>query len=224
MYLDNSYSNDLFYGFSGRGYKRLIVTTPSYIFSPTITLTATGYEQVGNSITVPSGTLVTYSVSAEYYHTKTSTITVTESGVLEVDLEELLATLTINATPSGAVVVLTSDGYEQEGNSISVRQGKGVSGLVSADGYTSYDFYTTVTENTIINVPLDGYKLTIVPTPSEASVRLSAVGYIQSGNSILVNSGTDVLYSVSADGYDTASGTVNVTADTNLPITLVETE
>ena len=31
----------VFYGYYGGGYKRLIVTTPSYVMNPTITITAT---------------------------------------------------------------------------------------------------------------------------------------------------------------------------------------
>ena len=63
MYLDKTFSNDLFYGYYGRGYKRLIVTTPSYVMDPTITITATGYTQISNSITVLEGTSVSYTVS-----------------------------------------------------------------------------------------------------------------------------------------------------------------
>ena len=68
-------------------------------------------------------------------------------------------------------------------------------------------------ENTTISVPLAGYRLTIDPTPAEANVQLTASGYAQSGNLILVSSGTSVTYTVSADGYSTVTDTVQVTED-----------
>ena len=51
------------------------------------------------------------------------------------------------------------------------------------------------------------YTFTINPTPSTATVTLTASGYTQSGNSITVPNGTTVSWSVSADGYNTRTGT-----------------
>lgn len=222
MYLDKTFSNDLFYGYYGRGYKRLVVTTPSYVMDPTITITATGYTQISNSITVLEGTSVSYTVSAVGYQTVSGTVTVDDNGILEVDMEELMVTLTVNATPSGATVALTSEGYEQSGNTITIQQGKPVRCVVSATGYDDYSFSMILMENTTINVPLAGYRLTVDPTPTEATVQLSASGFAQSGNLILVSSGTTTGYEVSASGYFPESGTVTVTANTTLPVTLTE--
>lgn len=220
MYLDKTFSNDLFYGYYGRGYKRLIVTTPSYVMDPTITITATGYTQISNSITVLEGTSVSYTVSAVGYQTVSDTVTVDDNGILEVDMEELMVTLTVNATPSGATVTLTSEGYEQSGNTITIQQGKPVRCVVSATGYDDYSFSMILMENTTISVPLAGYRLTIDPTPAEANVQLTASGYAQSGNLILVSSGTSVTYTVSAEGYDTITDTVQVTEDITKEIVL----
>lgn len=224
MYLDKAFSNDLFYGYYGRGYKRLIVTTPSYVINPTITITATGYTQISNSITVLEGTSVSYTVSAVGYQTVSDTITVDDSGILEVDMEELMVTLAVNATPSGATVTLTSEGYEQSGNTITIQQGKLVRCVVSATGYDDYGFSMTLMENTTISVPLAGYRLTIDPTPAEANVQLTASGYAQSGNLILVSSGTSVTYTVSASGYNTKSGTVTVSSNETISVLLVPIE
>jgi microcystin-dependent protein len=61
---------------------------------------------------------------------------------------------------------------------------------------------------------------TINPTPSNAEVILSADGLVQQGNGINVVSGTTVTYEVSADGYETRTGTYEVLEDTILPIIL----
>lgn len=224
MYLDRTVSNDFFYGYCGKGYKRLIVTIPSYILNPTITLTATGYTQIDNYITVLKGTSVTYTISAVGYQTISGTVVMDDNYSLVANMEELMVTLTINATPSGATVTLTSEDYEQEGNSITVQQGKNVDCSVALEGYTSYEFSTIVMENKTISVPLSGYKLTIDPTPAGATVQLSASGYAQSGNSILVSSGTSVTYSVSAEGYTPKSGTVTVSSNQTVEVSLVPVE
>lgn len=224
MYLDKTFSNDLFYGYYGRGYKRLIVITPSYVMDPTITITATGYTQISNSITVLEGTSVSYTVSAVGYQTVSDTITVNDNQELRVSMEELMVTLTVNATPSGATVTLISEGYEQSGNTITVQQGKSVGCSVVLDGYTTYEFSITLMENKTINVPLDGYRLTVDPTPAEANIQLTASGFAQSGNLILVSSGTSVTYTVSAERYNTKSETITVSSDETISVSLVPIE
>lgn len=62
-------------------------------------------------------------------------------------------------------------------------------------------------------------KITINPLPSDATVTLTASGYTQVGNSIIVKTGVIVQYSVSKTGYETASGTI--TASGNQTITII---
>lgn len=64
--------------------------------------------------------------------------------------------------------------------------------------------------------------LTITPTPSDADVVLTASGFTQSGNSITVEEGTEVTYTVSKSGYITKSGTVAPTSDTIITVALEE--
>ena len=220
MYIDNTFSNDFFYGFYGRNFKRLMIVTT--VPNATVTLVAGSYVQRDNYIVVPSGTIVSYTVSAIGYQTVSDTITVNDNQELQVSMEELMVTLTVNATPSGASVTMTSEGYEQSGNTITVQQGKSAGCSVVLDGYTTYEFSITLMENTTISVPLAGYRLTIDPIPAEANVQLTASGFAQSGNLILVSSGTATGYDVSASGYFPESGTVTVTANTTLPVTLTE--
>jgi len=71
-------------------------------------------------------------------------------------------------------------------------------------------------------VPASGeeYTLTIVPTPNDATVVLTADGYTQSGNAITVVDGTTVNYSVAKSGYTTVYGAVVVTETSSVPVTL----
>jgi hypothetical protein len=64
------------------------------------------------------------------------------------------------------------------------------------------------------------YTFTISPTPSSATVKLTATGYTQSGNSITVPGGTTVNYTVSASGYNTVSSSKQVWSTQTLPVTL----
>jgi hypothetical protein len=64
------------------------------------------------------------------------------------------------------------------------------------------------------------YTFTINPTPTNATVTLTASSYTQSGNSITVPSNTSVAWKVSASGYTEQSGTHKVTKDENMNIAL----
>ena len=66
------------------------------------------------------------------------------------------------------------------------------------------------------------YTFTINPTPSTATVTLTASGYAQSGNSITVPSGTSVAWKVEASGYVTQNGTHTVTKTETKNVTLVQ--
>ena len=65
--------------------------------------------------------------------------------------------------------------------------------------------------------------LTINPTPQNAHVTLIADGYIQedSENCIYVIEGTEVEYSVSADGYTTQTGTITVNDTQTVDVLLI---
>lgn len=64
-------------------------------------------------------------------------------------------TYTINPTPADANVVLTADGYTQEGNSISVLIGTEISYEVSKEGYiTQSADNVVVSNNTVVDITL----------------------------------------------------------------------
>lgn len=64
-----------------------------------------------------------------------------------------------------------------------------------------------------------GVKLTINPTPSNATVTFNTSGTV-SGNTIKVKKGTTVNYTVSCSGYYSASGSVTVTQNQTVSVSL----
>lgn len=74
------------------------------------------------------------------------------------------------------------------------------------------------------NVNEELYTFTITPSPGNATVKLTAIGYTQVGNSIAVAAGTNVIWEVSADGYTTQSGTETINSDLNKSVILSQSE
>lgn len=66
------------------------------------------------------------------------------------------------------------------------------------------------------------YTLTINPTPSDATVTLTADGYEQSGNTITVKQGVEVSWKVEKNGYQTKQGTWMATQNETMTVTLIE--
>ena len=178
----------------------------------------------GNTCTVEKGTSVTYTVSKEHYNTESDTVIVNADTSITITLAETLYTYTINPTPSDATVTLTATEYTQSGNSILVPYNTTVNWSVSKDNYTTRSGTKTIIETTTDNITLNlkPCTLNIVPTPSDATVILTATGYSQQDNSIIVPYGTTVSYEVSKEGYVSQSNTINVVSDITLPISLAE--
>jgi hypothetical protein len=129
-----------------------IVPTPA---DATVVLEADGYTQEGNSITVPSGTEVSWSVSATGYATQSEVLPLTSDTTKNVELTKLNCTISINPNPSDATVVLTADGYTQEGNSITVPYNTTITYEVSATGYITKSASVVANETKTIDVILD---------------------------------------------------------------------
>lgn len=136
--------------------------------------------------------------------------------------------LTIDAIPLDATIEF----YDKDGialekvldNAVDVDKNSTVQYIVSAEGYNTKSDTLVVTEDTTLSVELEQikYTLTIIPTPSEAIVTLTAEGYIQEDNSITVLPGTTVTYVVECKGYETFTDSVVVSENTNLDIILEE--
>lgn len=130
-------------------------------------------------------------------------------------------TLTIIPTPSDATVTLTATGCTQSGNSIVVPYGTIVTCKVQKSGYVTQNTQITVTDNQTIPISLvNQFTFTINPTPSDATVTITAPGSTQVGNSILVDPGTTVSYSVSKSAYVTQSSSITINSNLTSPINL----
>lgn len=185
----------------------------------TVVLSATGYTQNNNTITVSDGTSVTYTVSKQDYNTQSSTVVVTADQTLNITLLQTYCTLTVVPTPSDATVVLTSSGGTQSGNAITVTNGSSVTYTVSKTGYTTATNTITLTTDRTLNVEIFNYcTYTVNPIPANATVLLVAAGCTQVGNAITVPANTVVTWTVSATGYVTKTGTKTIT--TNLTETI----
>ena len=133
--------------------------TLTFITNPTadsIELTAPGYHQVLNTITVPANTIVTCEAEKVGYVLYRNTITVTETQTETVALEPGVQ-FTINPTPSDALVTVTIDGYTYppENNTTYVPIGRPFSYKVSKAGYAPKFDTITVTQATTLNVQLE---------------------------------------------------------------------
>lgn len=194
--------------------------TPS---DSTVTLTSGNpkYTQSGNSITVPKGSSISYSVSKQGYTTQSGILYINADTTTPIDLSGNNYTLTINTNPAGGTVTFDTAGTIS-GNSIIVPYNTTVIYNVSKPGYVSKNnLQWTVTETATVTVPLTPLvTLTIDPIPVDSTVTLTAAGYTQSGNSITVEPGTNVSYSVSRSQLITQSGSTTVNSTNTLPITL----
>lgn len=184
----------------------------------TVVLSATGFSQVGNQITVTRGSSVTWTVSKSGYTTRTDTLTVNASQTLNITLITTYCTLTIVPTPSDATVVLTASGATQSGNTITVLNGTTVTYTVSKTNYVTQTNSLALTYDRTLNIDLLGvYTYTVSPIPVDATVKLEAPGYATvqgtGTQSISIASGTEVTWTVSKTGYNQRMGSRVIIAD-----------
>ena len=185
--------------------------TPS---NATVTLTATGYTQQGNSITVPSGTTVSYSVAKSNCITTTGSEVITSTHTTNVSVK---CKLTVNTDPIDASVTFSTGTVS--GHDCTVPYNTTVTYYASKSGYVTSDPQSiTLTSNTPVSVTLveELFTLTINPTPLDATVTLTASGYTQSGNSIAVRAGTNVNYDVSKTQYIHQVDNITINSNTVL--------
>lgn len=131
-------------------YTLTVQPTPS---DATVTLTATGYTQSGNSIKVKRGTQVTIKLEKTGYVSRTFTKTVygDSTATYEIYAESVKTyTLTINPNPANATVTLNG----AETKSITVPKNSRVTWVVSASGYQSQTDVWLATKNDTLNITL----------------------------------------------------------------------
>lgn len=179
----------------------------------------------GNSITVLYGTNISYTVSKPAYDSGTfSTIADSTKIVNAPPIELTKYTLTISTTPASATVTFNDPQGTVSGKSITVLPGTVVSYTVGGTNLTSATYSETVNSTHTVSKKAK-VTLTVNPTYSSASVSFSTSG-TRSGNSLTVDYGTSVTYSVSATNHDTNTQTesslsANKTVAPKLHITVV---
>ena len=195
-------------------YEKYVFTINPTPSDSTVTLTADGYTQEGNSIIVKFGTDVSWSVSKEHYVTQSGHLGVNDNITRNISLSLQTFTYTINPTPADSTVILTASGYTQSGNSIVVPYNTSVSYNVSRTGYATKTGSEIIIQDTTTSISLtkNNYTITISTTPSDATVTFNT-GTI-SGKSCTVLYDTEVTYQISRTGYVTSQEYIKVVTQT----------
>lgn len=222
----------LYYGYWGR--KMVTITVEPKLddstdmsSAPVVTLTADGYTQEGNSITVPIGTALTIKVSClpNYHDWGPKTYTVTGPATKTITLSsQPVGTLDITPVPSDSIVSLNYPGVSQIANSITVPLGSTVYCSVLPNNNANLERYdTNITVNNAQQVATLYCQaaVTIAPTPENAITTISYGGRTYPGSEpLLVPYGATIRYSATCTGYDnypeteatiTQSGAISIT-------------
>ena len=120
----------------------------------------------------------------------------TNISIVKVNLNDgfELYKVSVNPNPNFATVVLSADGYEQDGNSITVKNGTEVTYTISADGFETVSDTIIVSENLQFKSALNkkvislygwgGSYYTNTPTPTTSDIVYNKYGDIMSNYSI----------------------------------------
>ena len=109
-------------------------------------LTCGSLISTNKKLKVPSGSNVSYNVSASTYATTTGNITINSDKTLDINLTKLYyVKITTNA--ENATITLTAEGYSQSGDLIYVPKGTTVSYTVSAPNYVTKTGTITIDNN-----------------------------------------------------------------------------
>ena len=134
-----------------------------------------------------------------------------------------LYTLTVLTTPTPDYIDLTTPGYTQIQNTITVPMNTQVFCEIGKTGYVIYKDTITVTGTQTEEITLEpGILFTINPTPSDAEVTITIDGYTYSpeNNSAYVPIGRAFSYRVAKENYVPKSDTLTLTTATTLNIQL----
>lgn len=195
------------------------LTVNSSTSGATVTLSAAGYTTVSGTntatIKVKNNTRVTWTLHKTGYDDKTDKITVYNSDI--VTTKSLAATqvnLTVQPTPSTATVKIYNSGTLIKtgvGTTIAtVDYGSNLTYRIEATGCNSYDgSVNNITTNTTKSHTLT-VSITIVTTPSNASVTKSSGSGTLSGKTWTANYNATATLTISRDCF--ASKSISVTA------------
>ena len=147
----------------------------------------------GNSITVPWGTEVSYTVSKAHYQTVTGTEIVKTTGSKFVPLAIDQHTFTINATPNDATVQILVNGKLANASSTDwTFTADNLNGDIELQAYTGSD--------------------TVVTMPTQYNCE----------NTVTADYGSTIEYKVSKDGYVDSTCTQTLTQDTTINVELLD--
>ena len=178
------------------------------------TVTIAGVEQ--KKYTGVYGDTVDWEVSAIGYTSKSGSETLTTNKTVDVALEKVQVTVSINATPADATVTLNGE----ERKTITVDYGTNVAWVVSKTGYVSQNGSITPTENTMKDVALvlEKHTFSIVATPADATVIING----GERSTFTADYGTEIGWSVGKVGYVSKEGTYTLAADKEEVVTLAK--
>lgn len=216
----------LWYGYWKR--KMVTITVVPNPSDATVTLASTGYTQVGNSISVPVGAVLSWSVAkTPTYNTQSGQFVVTGPDTMAVELSSApTGVLSITPIPSDSVVTLSAPGCTQVANSITVPLGVTVHCTVGPNN--NADLLESSTDIQVVETQQSetlscNARVTISPTPSDSVANITYAGRTYSGTAI-VPYDSRISWSVSHVNYDSQSANnVQILANTTIPVTLQKT-
>lgn len=217
----------LWYGYWKR--KNVTITVNPTPSDATVTLTSTGYTQVGNSITLPIGATLKVKVTKTptYNDYDPPAFVVTGPNTMNVELSSApTGVLSVTPMPSDSVVTLTAPGCVRNANSITVPLGTTVHCVVSPNN--NADLLESSTDIQVVQPEQTATlycnaRVTIVPTPSDSVATITYAGRTYSGTTI-VPYNSRISWSVSHADYDTRSASnVAITANTEISVELQKT-
>lgn len=194
--------------------KYTLTVTP---VTPNATVFINGIKQ--SSLQVVNGSTVNVKVQAEGYVTYEEFILVDKDITLKPELNKEQVTFTVSPIPNDCTVKL--NGVARK--SITVDKGSTVTWEVSKSGYITKSSSIIATESTSIQVSLDAIgenksNFTInVISPLDAVVTING----ETTNSIIIDKGSEVTWSVEAPHYESKNGTQTINEDTVVDVTLV---
>lgn len=206
--------------FIGKAKEATFRLTINVNVTATIIINGVEYSSVTTkSVDLDAGSEYTYEVSAVGYDTKSSSGTINENKVIEVELEadannyEFTITNTQGAT-------ITINGTEQ--STVTEPAGTLIEWEVSKTGYVTQSgsfLLSADTESpmvvTLEEVPTTA-TLTIVATPNDSVIKIN--GVVQ--NNVVLDIGDNYTYEVTKEGYLDYSGSGTITENTTINVTL----
>ena len=209
-------------------YALTVNTTPP---DATVSVTAGGNARgYSSGMRIESGAQVSVTVSRAGYRSDTRTFTMDSDRTLNVSLQAGASThsLTVNRTPSDALVSVKVDGSAVPYVSgMLVANGASVEVSVSKEGYVGQSQHITMDTDKTLEFTLVKkavrYSLTVVCTPVDAYVTLDVSGSESNPEysaGMLLDEGSRLIVTASKEGYFPSSREVEMTSDKTLYMNL----